>query len=83
MCPSRPRRKPQHGGGRGLGGAPALGCPRELRRLLVGIHVRVPIVGRPPRHLARGCDLIFDTKFFSQKGLASGFMSLCEITGKR
>ena len=43
--------KPQHGGLRGLGGAPALGCPRELRHLLGGVHVRVPIWLGAPRAL--------------------------------
>ena len=34
---------PEHGGGRGLGGTPSLGRPRERRPLFGGVYVLLPI----------------------------------------
>jgi hypothetical protein len=34
---------PEHGGGRGLGGTPSLGRPRERHPLFGGVYVLVPI----------------------------------------
>ena len=40
---------PEHGGGRGLGGTPSLGRPRERRPLFGGVYVLVPIWLGAPR----------------------------------
>ena len=52
-CANPPRlpvaKDPEHGGGRGLGGAPSLGRPPERRPLFGGVHVRVPIWLGAPR----------------------------------
>jgi hypothetical protein len=52
---------PEHGGGRGLGGTPSLGRPRERRPLFGGVYVLVPIwlgaprpAWRPDRLIERG-----------------------------
>jgi hypothetical protein len=61
MRPPRPppvADDPEHGGGRGLGGTPSLGRPRERRPLFGGVYVLVPIWLGAPRPAWRPDPLI-------------------------
>ena len=66
---------PEHGGGRGLGGTPSLGRPRERRPLFGGVYVLVPIWLGAPRPAWRAIlGLPWDVSDFLGRYLVTVFL---------